>query len=224
MIKLVIFDLDGTLLNTLEDLANSCNYILEKNNFPTHPIDNYKNYIGGGMKNLIQKSTPKNATNPNIINKITEEFTSYYRTHSEIKTAPYPGIIELLYTLSSRNIKLAIASNKIDPATKALSKKYFTNIHFDSILGQRENTPTKPNPQIIYDTINQIGIINKTDILYIGDTDTDMKTAANAGVTSIGVLWGFRTREELNKNGANYLAKEPKDIIHIIDMLNKQSQ
>lgn len=218
MIKLAIFDLDGTLLNTLNDLADSCNYILEKNHLPVHALDSYKNFVGNGMTQLIQRALPSELKSDfEVIEKIRDEFIEYYTKHSAIKTAPYDGVIEMLKSLSSMNIKLAVASNKFMEGTQALVKKYFSEIKFSSVFGQRTNVPMKPNPQIVYDIMKELNITNKEEIIYVGDTGTDMQTAVNAGITSVGVLWGFRSEEELKKQGAQYIINYPEKLLEIIN-------
>lgn len=217
MIKLAIFDLDGTLLNTLNDLADSCNYILEKNHFSVHTLDSYKYFVGTGVTKLIERALPSELkNNSGEVERVKKEFIEYYSTHSASKTAPYNGVIEMLKTLNSMNIKLAVASNKFIEGTQSLVKKYFYEINFSSVLGQRAHVPMKPNPQIVYDIMNEIGINNKEEILYIGDTGTDMQTAVNSGIKSVGVLWGFRSEEELKEFGAEYIVSKPDEIIKLI--------
>ncbi len=215
MIKLIIFDLDGTLLNTIDDLGDSCNFILEKRGFPIHPLNDYKYFIGSGVSKLIERALPETNRNPKFIEELREEFVGYYSEHSEEKTAPYPGVMEMLKKLHSEGIKLAVASNKFDSGTKALIEKYFGDIPFVSVLGQREGVPIKPDPKIVYDIMEISGIQNKEEILYVGDTGTDMKTAVNSGIKAIGVLWGFRPEEELEKNGSDYLIEAPDEIFKI---------
>lgn len=218
MTKLAIFDLDGTLLNTLNDLADSCNYILEKYHLPVHALDSYKNFVGNGMTQLIERALPSELKSDlEVIEKIKDEFLEYYTKHSAIKTAPYDGVIEMLKSLSSMNIKLAVASNKFMEGAQALVKKYFSEIKFSSVFGQRTNVPMKPNPQIVYDIMNELGITNKEEIIYVGDTGTDMQTAVNAGITSIGVLWGFRSEEELKNQGAQYIINYPEKLLEIVN-------
>jgi len=216
MKKLVIFDLDGTLLNTIEDLANSCNHILKKWNFPTHSIKKYKTFVGKGAKKLIERALPEEKKGENIIDILHSEFVEYYGKHSEDKTLPYEGILELLKKINESEIKLAVASNKFVSATKSLVKKYFHEFEFSSVLGQRENIPIKPDPKIVYDVMQESCIQNKDEVIFVGDSGEDMKTALNAGVDSIGVLWGFRSEKELKENGAKYIAEKPEDIFRIL--------
>ena len=217
MIKLAIFDLDGTLLNTINDLADSCNYILQKNNFPTHPVDSYKYFVGNGMSKVIERALPVDISiNPDIVENLRKEFIEYYKIHSMCKTAPYTGVIDMLKTLYSMNIKLAVASNKFIEGTQMLVSQYFSEINFSSVLGQRTEVPIKPNPQIVYDIMNETEIKDKNEILYIGDTGIDMQTSKNAGVKGIGVLWGFRSKKELIENGAEYIIDKPEEIFELI--------
>lgn len=219
MTHLVIFDLDGTLLNTLDDLAYSCNYILKKNGFPEHPVDSYRYFVGNGVSKLVERALPEEMRNASFVEKIRIEFVEYYSKHAEDRTAPYPGITDLLKEIAGNNMKLAIASNKFISATQSLAKKYFPDIKFSSVLGQRDGVPTKPDPKIIYDVMAETGVNDKDSIIYIGDSGADMQTALNAEVKSIGVLWGFRTKEELIENGASFLANSPEEISMIISGL-----
>lgn len=216
MIKLVIFDLDGTLLNTLDDLADSCNYILKKHGFATHEVETYRYFVGNGVGKLVERALPEDKRDPNYVETIRQEFVEYYSLHAEDKTAPYPGIVSILEKIASKNIKMAVASNKFIAGTRALVKKYFENIEFSSVIGQRDGIPVKPNPQIVYDVMEESGILDKNEILYIGDSGADMKTAVNAGVQSVGVLWGFRSESELIENGAEYLVSTPNEILDIL--------
>ncbi len=216
MIKLVIFDLDGTLLNTLDDLADSCNYILKQHNFPTHPSNSYCFFVGNGIAKLVERALPEDRRNAEFIEQIRLEFIEYYSLHAEDKTAPYEGIISLLKELQKQDIKLAVASNKFMAGTQTLVQKYFGDITFSAVFGQREGIPVKPNPQIVYDIMDKSGIRDKEEILYVGDTATDMQTCKNAGIKSIGVSWGFRTKEELKENGASYIVDSPESILDII--------
>lgn len=216
MIKLVIFDLDGTLLNTLDDLADSCNYILEKHGFPVHPSDSYRYFVGNGISKLIERAIPEDSRQPEFIEQLRGEFVAYYSLHAEEKTTPYEGIVPLLQKLQSQGIMLAVASNKFMTGTQSLVNEYFEDINFVSVFGQREGVPVKPDPRIIFDIMNESGITDKKEILYVGDTATDMKTCTNAGIRGIGVLWGFRTEEELRENGATYCVNQPSEIIDII--------
>ncbi len=223
MVKLVIFDLDGTLLDTVDDLGVACNFILEKRGFPVHPLNAYRYFVGNGVVKLIERALPESERNPEFIQQLRKEFIEYYGEHSGVKTVPYPGIVDMLKELELKGIKSAVASNKFNAGTQTLVKEYFSDIPFVSVLGQREGIPMKPDPQIIYDTMKISGISDVQEILYVGDTGVDMKAAVNSGVKSIGVLWGFRPKEELQTNGADYLVENPEEILEIIKENNRLS-
>ena len=216
-LKLVIFDLDGTLLNTLSDLAHSANYSLVKCGFPAHPIESYKFFVGNGIGKLIERSLPDSQKTEQNIARIKELMFAYYDMHNSDFTEPYPGVHDLLKTLQSKGLKLAIASNKYQSATEKLILQYFPDISFTAILGQREGIPVKPNPAIVFEILRITGI-SPDEAIYIGDSGVDMETASNSGVTSIGVTWGFRPLEELKTAGANYIAATTEDILKNIKL------
>ncbi len=214
MIKLIIFDLDGTLLYTLEDLANSCNFVLEKYGQKTHSIADYKYLVGSGMKMLLQKAFGENFPSQYSQN-ILDDFLQHYAVHQYDTTRPYAEIPMVLHILQEQNKMLAVASNKMDNATKVLITKYFPNINFNIVAGATENMPTKPNPDIVNNIMDYCGVTS-AETLYIGDSNIDMETAKNASIKSIGALWGYRTKKELTEAGADFLALSPVDIIEIV--------
>ena len=214
-IRLVIFDLDGTLLNTISDLAHSANYALEKNGFPGHPIEAYKLFVGNGINKLFERALPGNEKTENNILRIREAFIPYYDAHNTDYTEPYEGIPELLETLQTKGYITAVASNKYQSATEKLIKDLFPDISFAAIFGQREGIPVKPDPSIVHDILEITGI-SPEETIYIGDSGVDMQTAANSGVVSIGVTWGFRPREELEAAGAVHIADNTEDILRIL--------
>lgn len=211
-IELIIFDLDGTLLDTLEDLADSGNYILRKYGFPEHKLDSYRYFVGDGIRKLIERILPEDKRNEEFIDEVKKEFMIYYGEHKYDKTTPYKGIIELLETLQKRTIKLAVASNKTHEIIEHVMDYYFPTIHFDAVFGQRKGIPVKPNPTIVYDILNKTNI-SKENTLYVGDTSIDMLTASNSGLKSVGVLWGFRTKEELLQAGADFIIEKPEKLL-----------
>jgi phosphoglycolate phosphatase len=217
--KLIIFDLDGTLLNTISDLAHSTNHALEKNGFPAHPIEAYKYFVGNGINKLFERALPEGEKTEENITKIRKSFLPYYDNHNTKYTEPYEGVPELLHILKSKGLKMAVASNKYQQATEKLINKYFPEISFTSVLGQREGIPAKPDPSVVFEILKIAGIPT-AETLYVGDSGVDMKTAINSGVTSIGVTWGFRPRSELETNGAVYIADSTTDILNLIDQLN----
>lgn len=219
MVKTVIFDLDGTLLNTLEDLANACNYALRKCNFKVHPVKDYVRFIGSGRYILIQRILPQEyRNNREVVKKVLELFDEYYTKHMLDMTTPYKGILELINEMKNKNIKLAVVSNKPHEFIESIVKKYFGD-SFDIAYGQRLNHPVKPDPKTVYEVIQYLNA-TKEECLYVGDSDVDMHTAQNAGVKSVGVAWGFRGSDELKKAGADFIINSPEELLKIIDNID----
>ena len=215
MKKLVIFDLDGTLLNTIEDLGHAANYALEKNGFATHTIASYRFFVGNGVKKLISRVIPEEHRTDEIITKLLKDFRSYYDEHNCDCTKPYDGIEDLLTDLSLQGIKLAVASNKYQAATEAIIKHFFPNVNFVAIEGQREGVNVKPDPSIVFAILAQARV-PKADVLYVGDSGVDMETARRACVDSVGVTWGFRSEKELVEYYAGNIIHRPIDILELI--------
>ena len=213
--RLAIFDLDGTLLNTIADLATATNQALDACGFPTHPIEAYPFFVGNGINKLFERALPAEARTEENILRIRAHFLPYYDEHNADLSRPYPGIPQLLENLQAAGIQVAVASNKYHRATEKLIRHYFPTIHFAAILGQREGVPIKPHPQIVEDILALVPV-SKEEVIYIGDSGVDMQTALNAGVESIGVTWGFRPREELLQNSPTHLADTAKEIENII--------
>ncbi|MDD3428521.1 MAG: HAD family hydrolase [Oscillospiraceae bacterium] len=215
MYQAVIFDLDGTLLNTLTDLANSCNYALAQQGLPTHSVESYKLFVGNGRDKLIERAlgtyyTPQRFDRTRSIND------AHYLQHKEDSTAPYAGIVPLLETLAKKGIRCAVASNKPNQFAAEMVQKYFTGlIPQDYAFGLVDGGSPKPSPNLIHKIIEKLNL-EKSQVLYVGDSGVDMQTAVNAGVDSCGVLWGFRDREELTQNGAKYLAQTAEELQNII--------
>jgi len=218
-IKLLIFDLDGTLLNTVADLAYSVNHALKSNAFPVHPTEAYKTFVGNGVNKLIERALPEGAKTPENIALIKEGFRSYYDMHSADYTVPYEGIPELLLTLQNEGYMLAVASNKYHEATARLIAMFFPDVRFVAVLGQREGVPPKPDPTIVFDILKTAGV-SAAETLYVGDSAVDMQTAQNSHITSVGVTWGFRPREELIAADACCIAENPSDIKKILEISN----
>ncbi|MDR1112547.1 MAG: HAD family hydrolase, partial [Bacteroidales bacterium] len=209
MIKLVIFDLDGTLLNTIDDLASSCNYLLRKYHLPEHTTDQYRHFVGNGIPKLLERMLPAHLkTDHEFRGALLEEFLDHYAQHKADLTAPYQGIPELLATLRDCHIAIAVASNKAHEAIAPLLKHYFPDIPFAASFGQRTGFPLKPDAAVV-EAILEIVQVDKSETLYVGDTGVDMQTAVNANVTAIGALWGFRTKEEILNAGAHYVVTSP---------------
>ncbi len=211
MKKLVIFDLDGTLLNTIADLADSTNHALKALGYPTHEPDQYNFMVGNGINKLFERALPDGEKTEENVLRVRQEFVPYYDRHNADKSRPYPGVAELLETLQTAGMQLAVASNKYQAATEKLVAHYFPNIRFTAVLGQREGIPVKPDPVIVKDIL-QIAKVQKEETLYVGDSGVDMQTAINAGVTSCGVTWGFRPRNELESFHPDYIVDNAEEI------------
>ena len=211
MKKPVIFDLDGTLLNTIADLANSTNYALKVLGYPIHEPDKYNFMVGNGINKLFERALPNGEKTEENVLRVRQEFVPYYDQHNADKSRPYPGVTELLETLQTAGMQLAVASNKYQAATEKLIAHYFPNIKFTAVFGQREGIPVKPDP-IIVKEILQIAKVQEEETLYVGDSGVDMQTAINAGVTSCGVTWGFRPRTELESFHPDHIVDNAEEI------------
>lgn len=209
--RLAIFDLDGTLLNTIADLATSTNQALEACGFPTHPTDAYPMFVGNGINKLFERALPSEARTEENILRIRAHFLPYYDEHNADLSTPYPGIPQLLEHLQHAGIQMAVASNKYQRATEKLIKHYFPNISFVAVFGQREGVPVKPHPQVVEDIL-ALFPVKKEEVIYIGDSGVDMQTALNAGVESIGVTWGFRPREEMLQFSPTHIVDQTEKI------------
>ena len=212
--KGVIFDLDGTLLDTIEDLGDSMNLVLDKYDLPKLSYEEYKLKVGGGFKGLIINCFPKDSKEA-ILEEGVKLFQEFYNKNYLNKTKPYEGIIDILNELNKNKIKLGINSNKRDKYTRDLANKFFKEIPFIKVYGERKGIPKKPDPTSALEIAKVMGL-NSEKIIYIGDSKTDIQTAKNAGMDSIGVLWGFRSKEELMKYGVDFIVSNPKDILDII--------
>lgn len=213
---LVIFDLDGTLLNTLDDLCFSGNTILSRHGYPTHELDAYRFFVGDGILTMVERMLPASVrVQPDEVQTIFSEFMAFYQIHKMDKTAPYAGIIPLLTALNERGVKAAVASNKVQEAMPELMRHYFPTVEFAAIFGKREGVPPKPHPDIVLDILKQTAV-DPARALYVGDTAVDMQTAQGAGLQKVGVLWGFRTEAELRSAHADYIVTNPMDILPLL--------
>lgn len=213
-IKAVIFDMDGTLLNTYEDLANAVNYGLEKSGFPTHDAEKYKYFCGNGTDVMITRALPAEHRDEETLKKVRELYFEYYNAHSGECTRPYDGIPELLTELRAKGIKLGVVSNKIDFMTQIVAKEYFGDA-FDCVTGQREGVPIKPDPAMVFEVMKTFGVTTD-ECIFVGDSDVDALTGKNSGAFMVGVLWGFRDERELMENGADVVISEPSQILSYI--------
>lgn len=208
--QLAIFDLDGTLLDTLEDLADSTNYIMRQFGYPGRTLTEVRAFVGNGIRKLLERSAPK-GTSPEEIDRMFEPFKEYYGVHCADKTKPYDGIMELLHTLQKQEIKLAVVSNKADYAVKALCEQYFPGI-FDETVGERTGIARKPAPDTVNEVLKNLQI-DKSQTVYIGDSEVDVQTARNAGMDCIAVDWGFRDASVLKEAGAETIVSTPEAIL-----------
>ena len=215
MKKLIIFDLDGTLLNTIADLAHSTNYALNKLGYPTHDVEKYNFMVGNGINKLFERALPEGEKTEENVLRVRKEFIPYYDIHNADDSCPYPGISALLSYLQSAGIQIAVASNKYQAATEKLVAHYFPEIHFTAVFGQREGVNVKPDPTIV-DDILSIAKTDRKDVLYVGDSGVDMQTAIHAEVTSCGVTWGFRPRAELETFHPNYIIDKAEEVLEIV--------
>ncbi len=213
--KAVIFDLDGTLLDSLFDLGSSMNNVLEKNGFPLHSIEKYRYMIGKGVEYLVTTALPPGSRDETTIKNMIPEYRDEYNRNWKNRTRPYSGIVELVEKLHSLDIKLAILSNKPHDSTEIAVRELLPFEKFDIVLGHRPGSTPKPDPGGAVEIAEYLKIPPE-NFLYLGDTDVDMKTAVAAGMYPVGVLWGFRKAEELSENGAKILIKEPLDLLGII--------
>lgn len=213
MNKMVIFDLDGTLLDTLDDLCNSVNYSLRTNNFPKRSLAEVRTFVGNGIRLLIERSVPE-CTSKELIDKTFECFKTYYAVHCNDKTKTYPGVMDMLKELKKNGYKIAVLSNKAQYAVTKLCDIYFNNL-LDDAVGARENVAKKPSPDALY-ICAENNNINLNNVIYVGDSDVDVATANNAGVKGIAVTWGFRSRELLIKCGAENLADNTDELLQIL--------
>ncbi|MDE5885341.1 MAG: HAD family hydrolase [Oscillospiraceae bacterium] len=212
--QLAIFDLDGTILDTLEDLYSSVNYALQNNQLPERTLPEVRQFVGNGIRKLIERSVPTDVTDPEQIDQVHQNFTAYYQQHCADHTAPYEQIPEVIRTLRESGIRTAVVSNKADYAVQSLCKTYFPGL-FDSIAGEKDGVRRKPAPDSVLAVLEDLQIAPEQAI-YIGDSDVDIQTAQNAGIPCISVTWGFRDREFLLKHHAQTLIAEPQELLGLL--------
>ncbi len=214
--KALIFDLDGTLLDTLRDLAVSANHVLEENGYPPHPLKAYNYLVGQGVRHLIEYALPAPARDPATIDRLIAGFSAYYDTHWDVHTRAYPGIKPMLDTLFKTERPVCILSNKPHAFTVKCVNKMLAGYPFRIVMGQKEPFPRKPDPQSALHIARELHL-SPREIMFCGDTSIDMQTATRAGMHAVGVTWGFRPRQELLEHGARELAESPAEIIDILN-------
>ena len=215
MYKTVVFDLDGTLLNTIDDLADAGNRVCAARGWPQHTVEEYKYFVGNGIPKLVERFSPPEARTPAVLADTLAAFQADYGAHLRDKTAPYPGMPALLARLKAAGVQLAVFSNKADPLARQVVADYFDAALFDAVWGALPGVPTKPAPQGTLALMQAIGA-DPAATLYVGDSNVDVDTAHNAGLPCCGVLWGFRTRQELTDAGAEHLAADAEELWNVI--------
>lgn len=211
---LVIFDLDGTLLNTIADLAEAANHALRECGFPQHSPAAYPYFVGNGVTRLLERVLPEDERTPENVEAMRHHFMDYYGSHLTNHTAPYPGISELLRSLRDNNIEIAVASNKYQKAVTELINTFFPDVEWAAVHGQREGIPVKPDPSIVFSILSECPT-PKSQVIYVGDSGVDMETARRAAVTSVGVSWGFRSEKELRDHFADFIVSDPDRILEL---------
>lgn len=214
MKELVIFDLDGTLLNTISDLGIACNYALGRKGYAQHPLSAYNYMVGKGVNHLMKRAAPD--ANDAEIEQLLKDFREYYDLHCTDTTQPYPGVRNLLTELSSKGVKLAVCSNKYQEAVDKIIRHYFPDVEFAAIYGERPGIPRKPDPSVVFSVLLECPT-PKSKVLMVGDSAIDVETARRACVESVGVTWGFRPVSELRKAYADHIISDVSDLLPIVE-------
>lgn len=214
MYPYVIFDLDGTLLNTIDDLADAGNWVCANHGWPTHTVDAFKYFVGNGMPRLVERMIPEEHRTPERLKSLLTEFMDRYDAHKEDKTAPYPGIPEMLAHLRGAGVKMAVLTNKADPMAGPVIEGYYPGV-FPLVQGALPGVPTKPDPTLLNRLMARMGA-DPERTLFVGDSNVDIRTAKNGGLTGCGVLWGFRTRAELEAEGADFIVETSEQLANLI--------
>ena len=213
--KLVIFDLDGTLLNTIGDLAEAADHMLALRDLPRHDYAAYCSFVGNGIMRLVERALPEELRTAEYVAAARQDFLAYYIDHIDEKTTPYPGIVELLEQLQAAGIRLAVASNKFQSGSEKLIRSFFPEIRFEVVFGQRPEVALKPDPAVVEEILALTGVARE-EVLYVGDSGVDMQTAHAARVRSVGVSWGFRSRAELEQNDPDYIVDRAEEILRYV--------
>ncbi|MFC1891288.1 HAD family hydrolase [Thermodesulfobacteriota bacterium] len=213
--KAIVFDLDGTLLDTIGDISNSANNILERHGFPTHSFDKYRYFVGDGVPKLIERVLPGDGFSDKELRGYVREFLEEYDQHWKVLSRPYPGIPEMLDEMSRRDLKLAVLSNKPNDSTQMCVKEMLGNWSFDIVQGLSETIPPKPDPAGALMIAGSLGVPPE-QMVFLGDTAVDMKTSVATGMFPVGALWGFRTEDELRSAGAKVLLNKPQELSAVV--------
>ena len=213
--QLVIFDLDGTLLNTIGDLAVACNAVLALRGLPEHTYAEYCHFVGNGIMRLVERALPEPMRTPETVAAVRADFVKYYTEHIDAHTQPYAGIPELVAELGRRGVAMAVASNKFQAGTEKLIRLFFPGVAFAAVFGQRPDVPLKPDPAVVEEILTLTGVARE-EVLYVGDSGVDIETAGAAGVRSAGVTWGFRDRQELVEAGARQIVDKPAELLGLL--------
>ena len=213
MYPYVIFDLDGTLLNTIDDLADAGNHVCRLHGWPVHSVEDFKRMVGNGIPKLVERFAPEGTGAP-VLEQALGEFMAWYGVHKEDKTAPYPGMLQAVRQLKEAGVSVAVLSNKADEMAGPVVEGYYPK-SFPLVQGALPGVPTKPDPTLLHRLMERMGA-SQENTLFVGDSDVDIRTAKNGGLTSCGVLWGFRSRQELEREGADYLAATPEELLALI--------
>ena len=211
--RAVIFDLDGTLIDTLRDLAEAANYTMGQLGCPAHPISSYRLKVGDGVRKLLERSLP--SERGDLLDRALQINREYLQDHLVDYSRPYPGVPELLAQLKEKSLSLAVLSNKPDPLTQKVCAHFFPNGFFSEILGHREEMPLKPDPTSAHFVANRLGVAPE-QVIYVGDTAIDMETANRAGMVAVGVSWGFRDRAELQAHGSQMVIDHPDELLTLL--------
>lgn len=220
MIRTLIFDLDGTLLNTIDDLADAANWVCARNGWPTFPVDAYKQMVGNGIPKLVERFTPPEARRPETLAGALAQFSARYAAHKMDKTEPYPGVLQLLSSLRAEGVTVAVFSNKADGLCQPIIRNYFGE-NFALVRGNLPGVPTKPDPAGLLEMMKQLEA-RPESTLFVGDSNVDVQTAHNAGLAVIGVSWGFRGGAELRAAGADYVVDTPEQLLRLVQARNAE--
>lgn len=211
----VIFDLDGTILDTLEDLADATNWVCVRHGWPAHPLEAYKSFVGNGAGKLLERVTPPTVElTPELRKQLMAEFSARYTAHSSDKTHAYPGMPQVLSRLKAAGVRMAVLTNKPHEAARPVVERYYPGV-FDAVQGAVVGAPLKPDPTTLFALMEKLGAA-KDETLFVGDSNVDIRTGKNAGLAACGVLWGFRTRGELEAEGADFIVERPEELVELV--------